>query len=99
MCGTVDVDGLLAGMPRRLFDEWLAYYQVEPWGDEWDQAGTIAAAAHNAAFIAGGYPELPEGMRALRAPDHFIPGRKAKTPLRVISDEEDQALMAKLYGS
>lgn len=29
------------------FDEWYAYYLAEPWGDEWEIGGTIAAEIRN----------------------------------------------------
>lgn len=34
-------------MTTEQFDEWHAYYMVEPWGDEWEIGGTIAAEVHN----------------------------------------------------
>lgn len=32
--------------PRQL-SEWFAYYRIEPFGESWKQAGTIAATIHN----------------------------------------------------
>lgn len=34
MSGRVDVDQMLTEIPARLFNEWLAYYRVEPFGEE-----------------------------------------------------------------
>lgn len=37
-CGEHDVDGLMARMTCDQFDEWQAFYQLEPWGghrDDW----------------------------------------------------------------
>jgi hypothetical protein len=31
--GEVDVDALLARLTARQLTEWMAYYQLEPWGD------------------------------------------------------------------
>ena len=39
---------MLEEMRPGLLDEWIAYYMVEPFGDDWEQAGTVAAAAANA---------------------------------------------------
>ena len=43
----MNVDAMLADMEPSQFNEWIAYHQLEPWGDEWVQTGTIAAAVHN----------------------------------------------------
>ena len=32
--GRVDVDGMLDGMGSATFTEWLAFFQLEPWGCE-----------------------------------------------------------------
>lgn len=32
--GVYDVDAMLAGMSSRLLTEWMAYYNLEPFGDE-----------------------------------------------------------------
>lgn len=39
------------------FDEWYAYYLVAPWGDEWAQAGTVAAEVFNSVRLALGSDE------------------------------------------
>jgi hypothetical protein len=35
---------LESGMSAREFAEWFEYYKIEPFGDDWLQASTIAAA-------------------------------------------------------
>lgn len=45
----LDVDAMLADVGREQFNEWIALYRLEPWGDDWMQTGTIAAAIHNMA--------------------------------------------------
>jgi hypothetical protein len=47
--GEVDVDGMLARIPSRLLTEWLAYAQLEPFGEERAdlRAGIVAAAVVN----------------------------------------------------
>lgn len=44
---TVDVDGMLARITPEQFNEWLALYNIEPWGDDWWQAASIQAAILN----------------------------------------------------
>lgn len=51
----------------REFQEWQELYKIEPWGDDWQQAGTIAAAS---------MASNPFSKRKYY-PDSFIP--KAKT--------------------
>lgn len=36
---------LMERMPYAEFIEQLAYYRVDPWGDDWTQAGTMACAS------------------------------------------------------
>ena len=44
---TVDVDAMLEGMEPWQFEEWVALYVMKPWGDDWEQAGTIASQIRN----------------------------------------------------
>lgn len=46
--------------------EWRAYHAVEPFGDDWQQTGTMAAAALN-----------PHSKKSLK-PTDFIPSYKPK---------------------
>lgn len=48
------------------FQEWQEYYRIEPFGDDWQQAGTIAAASVNV-----------WSKRKVK-PDHFIPRTKTR---------------------
>lgn len=56
------------------FRERYAHYLVEPWGDNWEQTGTIAAVLTNlfAAYCAGKSGKSISGS-ALREPAEFIP--------------------------
>lgn len=47
--GEIDVDGMLERIPSRLLTEWLAYAQVEPFGEERAdlRAGIVAATVAN----------------------------------------------------
>jgi hypothetical protein len=42
---------MLASMTTQQFEEWFAYYRIEPFGDEWRQAGIIAAEIRNKSTI------------------------------------------------
>lgn len=41
--GVWDVDALARAMPVPLLVEWLAFYRMEPWGDDWRRTGRHAA--------------------------------------------------------
>jgi hypothetical protein len=47
--GEVDVDGMLSRIPSRLLTEWVAYYGLEPFGQERENmhAGLVASAVYN----------------------------------------------------
>lgn len=49
--GTWDVDGLARQIPVPVLVEWMAFFRMEPFGDEWRRTGrlaTIVAAAAGA---------------------------------------------------
>jgi len=91
MCGTWDVDGMLAAMPSELFAEWIAYHQQEPWGDDWMQTSFICAVASN--LLASKKSELVDL-------DHYLPkfGTEDKPPRRRVGIGEDEAAMRAVYG-
>lgn len=66
---------MLAQMPARLFAEWQAYFQVEPWGEERAdlRAGIVAATVAN--------PWRKEGSEPFK-PEDFMPkfGRQEEEP-------------------
>lgn len=43
MQGVIDVDALAAAIPLRVLKGWMAYWAVEPFGDEWARTGKLAA--------------------------------------------------------
>lgn len=45
----LDVDAMLADITPQQFNEWLALYRLEPWGDDWVQAAKIIAEIANSA--------------------------------------------------
>jgi len=42
MCGTADVDGLMASMPAELYCRWMAVDRVHPVGHEAKMLGVLA---------------------------------------------------------
>lgn len=50
------------------FAEWLAMYERDPWGDDWQQAAGIMSLIT--------YGPLKKPMK----PDEFIPGARARRP-------------------
>ena len=50
---------LLTNISSAELTEWMAYYQLEPFGESWFQTGTIAAAVANAAMFREGDPFVP----------------------------------------
>lgn len=56
-------------VPSSLIEEWMAYYRVEPFGDDWLQAATVASVASASGFkkvipVSELIPKLrlPQGM-------------------------------------
>lgn len=41
--GEVDVDAMARKVSRRQLVEWMAFWTLEPWGDEWRRSGRLAA--------------------------------------------------------
>lgn len=62
----MDVDGLAERLPMRTLVEWIEYYKQHPFGDDWAQAATVAAATMN--------PHIKRSV----APDKFIPRIRRK---------------------
>lgn len=84
---TVHVDAMLASMEPHEFDEWMAEHNIEPWGDDWRQAGIVAAEIHNgfsaivAAFTDG-------DMEAVTATDFYRPAKRKDKQLRYLTPQE-----------
>lgn len=83
----MNVDALLADMTHEQFNEWIAIYRLEPWGDDWTQAGTIAAEVANAG---GKYVDH------LSAAD-FVPTGQLKQV--GLSDQQMKAKYERMYGA
>ena len=41
--GVLDVDALAAAIPLRVLKGWMAFWSVEPFGDDWARSGKLAA--------------------------------------------------------
>lgn len=67
--------------PSEVLEGWKAYYGVEPFGDDWWQAGVIASATAN--------PHIKKSL----APADFIPGKKHTNMITDI-EEMERALTA-----
>ena len=74
---TVDVDGMLEGMDPGMFSQWLEYYQLQPWGDDWEQAAVISSTVRNGIREAL-YSHANETMKKedYCSADDFVPRRK-----------------------
>lgn len=72
---------MLDSLTPEQFDEWMAYYLLEPWGDEWLQAGTVAAEVRNAGLRSLAAAGVEVDDRDLRKPSQFVPKiRKNRLP-------------------
>ena len=68
---------MLASMTPRQFSEWLEYYSLQPWGDDWLQTGVIASTVKNnivMALCANGGEKVKQSD--LSDPEDFVPNRK-----------------------
>ena len=64
----MDVDALAATLPLRAAKQWMAYWQVEPFGDDWRRSGKLATVISGA--IGG---DLPADFE-----DRFLPSYRAR---------------------
>lgn len=44
---------MLEELPAGAMDEWWAYYQIQPWGDDWERSSMIAAQISNCILAIG----------------------------------------------
>jgi hypothetical protein len=73
---------MLDEMPTELLDEWIAFYRLEPFGEEWLQTSYLCSIVLNLA--AKDSVDL----------DHFVPDFTEKKNTVV----DDEAQMAAMYG-
>lgn len=81
------------------FEELWALQIIDGWGDEWMQAGTIAAASHNAGLLSSG-AEVTQSM--FHDPADYVPRacrpHGAKPKARMLTAAEAEALDKARYG-
>ena len=80
----MNVDALKRNTSSACFEGWRAYYRECPFGDDWWQAGVVAAAAVN--------PHIKKSMSA----EDFIP--KFKPPEPMSGEEIYNQIMAGMAG-
>ena len=76
---------MLEEMPTELLDEWIAFYRLEPFGEEWLQTSYLCSIVLNLA--------AKDSNSAVDL-DHFVPDFTEKKNT-VINDESQ---MAAMYG-
>lgn len=69
----------------REFQEWQEYYRIEPFGDDWDQAATIAATTVNL------------WSKKKVKPSQFIPSTKPKRDAAQV--EADMMRFARMHNA
>ena len=73
--GIVDVDGMLNEIPMRLFLEWVAYFHVEPFGEERDDLRTGILASTMANVMSTKGKSVPmDFMPFAKRPRHKMAG-------------------------
>lgn len=68
-----DVDAMLDELTPEQFDEWQAFERIEPFGDEWRQAATIASCSHNTGLLAVAAQGVKVPDSSFLPPDKFMP--------------------------
>ena len=75
--GIWDVPALAAAMPIDTLYAWMAYYQLEPWGDEWLRSAVSFAQFQNA--------NRGKNKKAMK-PEDFMPVEKREqTPQQMLA--------------
>ena len=77
---------MLEDMPAETFDEWIAFYHVEPFGEDWLQTSYLCSIVLNL---------LAKNKSDLLELDAFVPEFKRKKKKQVIND---QYINAMRYG-
>jgi hypothetical protein len=83
------------------FTEWLAFYELEPFGQTWHQTATAAAVTHNAGVLAATAGGADLGEDALAEVDDYLPVAPDECEQeggRRIDPATDAILMRHRYG-
>lgn len=76
---------MLARMSRKQFNGWMAEHSLDPWGDDWYMAATIASTIYNMVLNA-------MGSKAERLPPRkFIPYKQREQETHQGQDAEAMA--------
>ena len=96
--GRIDVDAMLDEMSPQQFTEWIAAYNLDPWGMEMEQSAAVGAAICNTVLIvlaSFGEGRPPEPLDA----NNFLPNKNADAKDRhYLTAEESAARMKMMYG-
>lgn len=69
-----DVDAMLARLPAGTVDRWMKYYELEPWGDDWERTSMLISTMVNT--LVSMAPRGENEPAPERIPwDAFVPGR------------------------
>ena len=69
---TIDVEGMLDSMTVEQLRAWWQCYRQEPWGNDWEQAGTIASTVHNEVGAVASALGASSQFKAQK-PEYYIP--------------------------
>jgi hypothetical protein len=75
--GIWDVDALAEAMPVDLLYRWMAYYQLEPWGDEWLRSAVSFAQFRNV--------HKKKSDRMYTAQDFMPVAKRQQTPQQMLA--------------
>lgn len=80
--GWYNVDAMLASADPQQLEKWSAYYDLEPFSQEWDQASLIASEiTNNFLRLMGGLGGAKSEEIPFLDQDYFVPGRYTKEQL------------------
>lgn len=74
------------------FTEWMAFYDLEPFGDDWRRTGQIASILHNVHRKETAEAVTAEAYMPLRAPEAEAPaqtGQQVLTIFRALAAQVD----------
>lgn len=81
------------------FAEWKVTYRIEPWGDDWQQAATIARETHNQLQLLIGATVGSQHTPNFTQNADYVPyAKKTKSKRRRMTAEESEAAARAMYG-
>lgn len=79
--------------------DWIAFHELEPFGESWKQTGQVAAAVHNAVLTLGrltGVLDEETLQKLWRQAAHFMPQRRKRKRRRQPQTWEEQEMHLRL---